>query len=94
MAISPYDAAQIADDKKKLTIDECVLADETEKQIDELVKRSYDGGRKCIVSINRPPTRVLAELERRFTKAGWTFQANASEPGRTGFSIALIAPGK
>lgn len=94
MAITPTEAAQVADEKKKLTPEELVQADEVEAQIDLHVKRSYDGSGRCVVSIQRPVTRVIGELERRYTRAGWGFVANHSESGRNGqgFSVTLTVP--
>ena len=92
MAITPHEASVLADEKKKLTPQEVAEADAAESNIDALVRRSYDGGKSCVVSIARPTTRVLAELERRYVKAGWGFTVNQAEPGRQGFSIVLTSP--
>jgi hypothetical protein len=91
MAITPSEAGQFADEKKKLTPEELQQANEVEAQIDLHVKRSYDGTGKVVVSIQRPVPRVVSELERRFSKAGWNFLANSGENGRAGqgFSITL-----
>lgn len=92
MAISPNEAAQVADEKKKLTIEEVKQADETEALIDRHIKQSYDGGKKLVISLPRPAPRVILELGRRYTKAGWGFEPNSPVTGRSGFSITLMAP--
>lgn len=92
MAISPKQAEILADEKKKLTLEEIEEVKRLEQQIDILIEKTYSGGKTVTISVEKPNSRVLNELELRYKKVGWNFKTQTASPmSNKGFAIVLTS---